>query len=154
MTPPVETRPPAQGPTHRTLQRVRASRTMLAAVLLVAGMWLLGSFVLTDPARIDEIRIDNPSEYDINVDVRPVDAPGRLLLGRAVQECTTSFHLVVDQGSTWVIHFAAQGHDGGEVTVDRVQLERDGWTVRIPAGVIDGLREAGAPAPPNQRCAG
>jgi hypothetical protein len=153
MTPPVETRPPAQGPTHRTRQRVRTGQTILAAALLVAVVGLLATAVLDEPARVDQVRVDNPSEYDINVDVRPVDSPGRLLLGRAVQECTTPFHLVVDQGPTWVVRFSAQGVDGGEVTLDRAQLERDGWTIRVPQTVIDGLRESGAPAPPNQRCA-
>jgi hypothetical protein len=59
----------------------------------------------------------------------------------------------VDQGPTWTIHFSAQGRDGGDVTVERSQLERDGWVYRIPDSVIDDLRTAGAPRPPLQRCA-
>jgi len=132
---------------------VRAGQTVLVAVLLLAGTWLLGMAAFDDPTHVDVVRIDNPTEYDINVAVRPIDSPGQLLVGRAVQRCTTPFHLVVDQGSTWVFRFGAQGRDGGEVAVDRAQLERDGWTLQVPQEVIDTLRDSGAPPPPNQRCA-
>src|SRR5690242_7550229 len=108
MTPPVDIRPPARRPTKGTRPRRPVGSVALAAVLLVAGVWLLSVVVFDDPARVDQLKIDNPSEFDIGVDVRAADAPGRLLLGQAVQRCATAFHDLIDQGSRWTIHFSAQ----------------------------------------------
>lgn len=152
MTPPVDIRPPARQPTRAAGPKRRVGSVVLVTVLLVAGLGLM-SVAFDDPARVDRLQIDNPSEFDIGVDVRAVNDPSRVLVGRAVQQCSTSFHEIVDQGTTWTIHFSAQGRDAGEVTVDRAQLEGDGWIYRIPADVIDALRTAGTPPPPLQRCA-
>ena len=153
MTPPVETRPPAQGPTQRTSPRVRTTETIVAAVLVVAAVWLLATDVLfNDPAHLDKLRVDNPSEYDIDIAISPDDPAGRVLVGRAVQECGTAFHKIVDQGPIWVIHFRTQGQDGGEVRIDRSQLEHDDWTLRIPDDVIERFRTDGAPQPPTKQC--
>jgi hypothetical protein len=55
---------------------------------------------------------------------------------------------VIDHGGTWVFRFSAQGHDVGEVSVDRSQLAADNWELTVPSSVGAQLRDAGASPTP------
>jgi len=153
VTPPVEIRPPAHRPTRAS---VRATRIGVVAMVFAASafvLWLMVAVVFRDPGFVDRVRIDNPTGYDIHVDIAERDAQSRLPLGVAGQRCTTEFQDVIDPGPTWVVRFTAQGRDAGELTVSRTELERDGWTVRVPDEVVDRLAAAGAPSTPRHSCA-
>ncbi len=150
MNPVVEVRP-------RDPFRVRERRRRVARVV---GMLAVAAFLFTvagrlfdDPERVARLRFDNPSEYDIHVAVTASPDGGLLPLGVAVQRCSTDFHEVIDVGPTWIVRFATQGEDAGAMTLDRDQVVRDGWTIRIPDDVVSGLRASGVPAPPVHRCA-
>ena len=71
---------------------------------------------------------------------------------RETETCRTLDHpnlvRVYDSGDVWVLRFAAQGKEGGEVRVTRAQLAGDGWNVVIPEQVGAQLRANGAPDPP------
>jgi hypothetical protein len=99
---------------------------------------------------IERISFTNDSAYDIHIAVG--DGSSSMPVGTARQHCVTTFELVVDQGDTWRIQFAAQGRDGGEVTIDRAQLHSDGWTFHIPDSVASQLQASGAAVPPQQSC--
>jgi hypothetical protein len=79
--------------------------------------WSLSSLALfavatrffDDSPRVERIRFDNPSEYDIHVAVSAPRHDGALRLGFAGQRCVTEFHEVIDQGPTWLVTFRAQG---------------------------------------------
>lgn len=145
MSPSVETLPPSRWST-RSHQRSRIYRAALLAVAGVAALWAVASAV-RGPATVDHITIDNASEYDIHIDVRPPGASARLPVGVADQHCATSFEDVIDQGSVWVIDFRAQDHDGGRLTIDRAQLQRDHWTIHIPDAVVEAFRDGVVPPP-------
>ena len=151
--PPVEIRPPAHRPTRASKG---ATRIGVAAVVVAAAalmLWLMVAVVFRDPGFVDRVRVENASGYDIHVDIRERDAQSRLPLGVAGQHCASEFEDVIDPGSTWVVRFTTQGRDAGELTVSRAELERDGWTVRVPDDVVDRLASAGAPPAPRHSCA-
>ena len=152
MSPPVEIRPPA----HRPVRSARATRVAAIVVAVTTAslvLWILVAVAFRDPRFVPRVRVDNPSGYDILVDVAAVDGQSRLPLGVVGQQCTTEFEDVIDPGAAWVVRFATQGRDGGEVTVARAQLEGDGWTLRVPDEVVNRLSAAGAPPSPLHSCA-
>ena len=55
---------------------------------------------------------------------------------------------MIDQGSTWMFHFTAQGKDGGEIRIERADLAAGGWRITVPERVGQRLRSAGAPPSP------
>ena len=153
MTPPVDIRPPAHRPSRTSGRATRLGVAALAVAGSALVLWLMAAVVFRDPEFVDRVRIDNPTGFDIHVDISERDAPSRLPLGVAGQQCTTDFEDVIDPGSTWVMRFTTQGRDAGEFTVSRTELERDGWTVRVPDEVVDRLASAGAPPAPRHSCA-
>ena len=152
MSPPVEIRPPAKHPEVARTATGNVMKVLLVVAATVMTMWGLNAVVFVDPSRVERVTIDNGSEYDIHIDVFEAGSVGRLPVGVAVQHCATDFSQVLDQGATWEVRFRTQGVDGGAVIVDRAQLERDGWMLRIPDDVITHLRAAGAPPPPVHGC--
>lgn len=152
MTPPVEIRPAAHRPTRRSLRATQVG-AVLAAVAVTSLVFLLVVAAFRDPVFVDRVRIENPSGYDIRVDIADSDVGGRMLLGVAGQHCTTEFNDVIDPGSTWVVRFATQGRDGGAITVARSELERSGWTLRVPDEVVQRFAVGGAPLAPRHSCA-
>ncbi len=69
-------------------------------------------------------------------------------LATADREATTDAVDVIDQGPRWVFRFTAEGRDGGELRIARAALKQAGWTVDVPEGVIERLRQQGAPLSP------
>jgi len=143
--PPATTRPRGRA---RTVGRAVAALAMGALLPLAVA-----ALLFQDPTYAPRVSIDNPSEYDILIGLREAGSASRLPLGVAVQQCVTSFEAVLDQGSTWVVDFESQGRSGGQISVDRDQLERDNWTLHVPQSAIDALRANGAPDPPARGCA-
>ena len=139
-------------PDHRQrrliVSRVRAAAAAGAALLAVV---VVTNIVFDDPAFVDRISLENRSDYDVGIEVAGDDERW-LPLGVAIQRCTTSFDLVIDQGPNWRIQFQAQGTPGGRVTVTREDLERTNWTFQIPSSVEAELKSRHAPLPPVQRC--
>jgi hypothetical protein len=116
-------------------------------------LWLMVAVVFRDPGFVGRVTIENSTGYDIHVDVVEPDSQSRLPLGIVGQQCTAEFQDVIDPGVTWVVQFSTQGRDGGRITVSRSQLERDGWTLRVPDEVVDRFTTAGAPSAPRHSCA-
>lgn len=127
-------------------------RLMLAVIILVAVassiMMIPVLRMLEQPAAIDALTVDNPSAYDLSIDVGGGDGKGWMTVGTARRRATTTFQEIIDQGGIWTFRFAAQGVDGGAIEVSRAELERNGWRLRIPESVSEGLRSQGAPPPP------
>jgi hypothetical protein len=148
MSPLTELRPPAQR------RSTRVSGLVALAVLTVAVMVLVNNVVFRDPSFVDIVRIDNQTDYSLQIGLRAPDSGARLPLGAARQHCVTEFHTVVDEGSTWVVVLRTQGRDAGELTVPRDQLARDNWIVHVPTPLNDTLHAAGVALPPARPCPG
>jgi hypothetical protein len=91
------------------------------------------------------VTVVNESPFDLHVSVRGEDE-AVLGLGTVHRDRSVAYRSVLDQGDTWSFTFAAGGVAGGTVEVARRSLERDGWTVIVPAVVTQRLERAGLPA--------
>jgi len=89
VTPPVEIRPPAHRPSRASGRATRLGVAALAVAGSALVLWLMAAVVFRDPEFVDRVRIDNPTGFDIHVDISERDAPSRLPLGVAGQQCTT-----------------------------------------------------------------
>jgi hypothetical protein len=136
MSPRTLTRPPRSRPvTGRRLGAV-------AAVIATAVLVLLGSWVVRGPEFVDQVSIENPTRFDIDVDVAGSD--GRILeLTRVDAGRTKTVRDVIDQGRSWTVTFSYAGTEAGSVGIDRDTLEDRDWTIEVPASVGDELEAAG-----------
>jgi len=109
---------------------------------------VVGIVLLDGPPRVDHLTINNPTDYDLTIQLAP--GPDRAWLPFAVigLRSTREFHDVLDQGDSWEFRFHAQGQDGGNVTVTRAKLEADGWQLTVPDAVVTQLQLLGAPRSP------
>jgi hypothetical protein len=121
----------------------------LVALFAVIALFLVSNLAGSPAKTVARVTFVNTTAYDIDVNVSGAGSGGTLALGTARANRTTDVQDVVDQGRSWVLHFGAQGVDGGAVRMDRADLERASWRVTIPAGVAQRLAGAGLQASPS-----
>ena len=122
-----------------------AAATLLGVSALATLVWAMRA-----PATVDEVTIVNDTPYDVHVDVRGPGGPV-LGLGTVPRGRSISFTTVLDQGDRWSFTFTAGGRDGGTVEVSRDDLEREGWTLAVPATVASRLEGTDLPPSPATR---
>jgi hypothetical protein len=133
-------RPPAQ---HLSPGRLAAAG--VAVVVLAVGVWA-AERVFEPPATVD-VTVDNPTEYDLHVQVR--SRGGSVLpLGEVQAGSATTFDEVIDQGEAWVFEFSYAGAEATPLESARSELEATDWRVRIPERAAAELRRAGIEPPP------
>jgi hypothetical protein len=119
----------------------------LAAAATVAGLvFVMQSTSL--PEYVDELTVENGTDFHLRIEVSGGEGEAWLTVGTVEAERAKAFSRVIDQGEVWLFRFHGQGRMGGELQVDRSQLERDGWRLVVPDSVSDELRAQGALPPP------
>lgn len=98
------------------------------------------------PPYVDQITIDNPHPWAINVDVTN-GGDGWVGIGPVDRDGRSTFHGVVDQGGTWIFTFTYAG-EHAQLRISRQQLQRDNWEITVPDEVAEQLRAAGVPETP------
>lgn len=145
------TGPTAVRPAGSPTTRPGTAKGLAGAVVIVAAATVIFvglSRLVAPPTFVDRLTFVNPTEYDLDVEVTDSERKGWLAVGTARKNQATTMEDTIDQGEVWIFRFAAQGQDGGELRMSRSQLERDSWTVQIPAQISATLRAQGAPATP------
>jgi hypothetical protein len=138
---PVLTRP------DRPTTRPGRSRIVLGvAGALAAVLVLLDgiAFVVRGPSFVPRVSIENTTPYRVDVEAAAVSDPAVVDLAAVPPGGRIDVREVVDQGDRWVFHFTAGPFDGGSVTIDRSDLERQGWRLQIPPLTAERLATAGA----------
>jgi hypothetical protein len=132
--------------TQATMARPHAPRrafpspTIIVLVIVGALLCAAMAYALRDPAVVSRVTVDNPSQLDVNVSVRPSDDSSRLILA-TVAPTTSARNLdVLDQGDEWIFSFSSGGVDGGSIRVSRAKLSADDWRVVVPDSVIRRLQ--------------
>jgi hypothetical protein len=121
--------------------------SMIVLVIVGALLCVLMTFALRDPDVVSRVTVENPSQLNVNVSVRPADDPSRLILS-TVSPTTSATNLdVLDQGDEWVFSFSAGGVEGGSIRKSRSELAADNWRVVVPESVIERL-QSGTFVPP------
>ena len=142
---------------QKTARRVRspsrptwlgAAPVALAALAVVAVALGACSDVLRQRSSIDQISFENPTVYDLSIEVTGRARDGWISVGTAHAGETDTVEDVVDQGDLWIFRFRAQGREAGELRLTRAQLERVRWKVSVPRRIGDELKAKGAPPSP------
>jgi hypothetical protein len=132
----------------RQLLQTNAAAIVVATVLAV----VCGARLFDDPGRVSSITIDNPTAYDVRVDVSDAARADWTVLTSARQQCSASVESPIDRGDTWVFRLRAQGLAVDEITVSRADLENANWHFTIPVAVAQQWEANGVPHPPRQAC--
>jgi hypothetical protein len=96
-------------------------------------------------AYVPRIEIENPTEYDLSVEVRGKEGGPSLPLGIAKRGRESVMEQVIDQGEDWILTFSYLGDEVGAATFKRSVLERAQWRVVIPEEIGHRLREERVP---------
>lgn len=120
----------------------------VAIVIAIAAVLIVGVVLLQGPARVSRVTIDNPTDYEVSIQLAPSTDGAWLPLAVLGLHATREFHDVVDQGDTWVFRFRAQGQDAGDLTISRGDLAAAGWQITVPASVTTRLQQLGVPTSP------
>ena len=120
----------------------------VAIVIAIVAVMVIGIVLLSGPARVGHLTVDNPTDYDVSIQLAPSTNGAWLPLAVVGVHSTREFQDVVDQGDTWVFRFRAQGQDAGDLTVTKADLEAAGWHVTVPATVVTQLQQLGVPTSP------
>jgi hypothetical protein len=120
----------------------------VAIVIAIVGVMAVGIVLLSGPARIGHLTVENPTDYDLSIQLAPSTNGPWLPFAVVGQRSTREFQDVTDQGDAWVFHFRAQGRDAGDLTVTKADLEAAGRHVTVPAAVVTRLQQLGTPASP------
>ena len=123
---------------RRTFPPVPLIALIVIGALLCAAM----AYALRDPEVVSRVTVDNPSQLEVNVSVRPADAPSRLLLATVPPTTSASNLDVLDQGDDWIFSFSSGGIEGGTLRLSRAKLAAADWRVTIPESVIQRLQSA------------
>jgi hypothetical protein len=144
VTPPAAVQRPPAGPTSPQL---RSRRTpLLLSVLALAGV-LLVSQLLASPHFLSHITFDNPTPYNLSVEVSN-GSDGWLPLGSVEPRRATSVGEIYDIGDVWNVRVSTQGETVGRFRVTRDQLEHANWHVEIPRRIGNDLEAAAVPPQP------
>jgi hypothetical protein len=138
--------------TTPTLVRQRAPSiraSVLATAALIVGIALvlwIGTRLLQGPHFVEQVRIVNETDYDVNANVSGTD---RRVLGLGYVEAgaDTTVRSVIDQGDTWIFTFSFGGTRAAKISVSEAELERADWTVEVPTEVEERLDRAGYEPP-------
>ena len=140
MSPVLTPAPPQEAPT-------RLGRNVAAVVVggLVALVLIFaGTQALEGPGVIEQVTVDNPTPFQVEVAVAGTEGGARLTLGPVAAGERHAFASVVDQGDRWVVHVTSARSDGGEFVLRRADLERSKWVITIPSEVASRLAANGA----------
>jgi hypothetical protein len=124
----------------------------LLAILAVVALLVVMHLAATPTRTVGRISFVNGGAYDVEVSVAGAGDTGTLALGTARARSTTDVNDVVDQWPDWVVHFGAQGVDGGALRISRADLKQGDWRVVIPVSVAARFANAGlqpSPVPTN-----
>ena len=146
MNPPAAVQRPDAGPASPPRRRAgrrsssacsRSSRSSSIAQLLAA------------PHYVSRLTFQNPTPYQLLVEVSNGHGDGWLPLGTVDRTASTQFGEVYDVGDDWQFRVWAQGESAGRLPrVTRSQLEQSGWRVQIPREIGDDLVAAGVARQP------
>src|SRR5262249_40666540 len=128
--------------------RARLRPWYLVAIVAAIALILVATRLTETPSTVDHLVIQNPTKFDLAVDVAGGDGGGWMAVGAVRRGSAGTFQDVVDQGDTWTFRFSAQGEDSDAVKVSRDDLARAGWKLEVPASVSDSLQAKGAEFPP------
>jgi len=115
---------------------------LIAAALLVLALW---SGLLSPPAHVERVTLQNPYDWTASVEARQVGTDGWTPIGTVGPRMTRQYTQVLDHGADWDLRFHVPGGPDVTIAVSRRQLTHDGWTVVVPSSLVSAARAAQVP---------
>lgn len=131
---------PARTPLPRGSVGMKTLVVVFVGVALSAGLMWLVTLGLNEPSRVD-VTVANPTDYIINVHVRPGDGGGGHGIGTLAPRSTRTFKEIADQGEQWRFDFNYAGIEGASVLIPRARVAAD--VITVPGSVAAEFAEAG-----------
>jgi hypothetical protein len=131
-------------PPRRPSARLAGAAIVLVVLVLSVGvLFALARLDVGESTTYRRLTVDNPSPYNVNIQVAGRERQGWLDLGSFPRQGRRTVEEVADQGLEWVFRFSYGGVDAGVLVISRDQLARDGWETTVPSAVAERLHEAG-----------
>lgn len=133
-------------PAPSNVQRVRpiAAKVGVVVVVALAALLAAGLWITKGPDFVNHVSVTNKTGYDLNVDVTTAKHDGWMPISVATGGgATTVTQDVIDQRDTWVFRFSYAHSNGGQISVPRSELAKNGWRVVVPDQVAKNLTDAG-----------
>jgi hypothetical protein len=129
-------------PAGNDVDRPVVALAVLAVVVTAIGGLLLAKAAIGGRPDYRTVRVDNQAALPVQVDVaRP--GGGRLGLGSAAPETTTTFAEVADPGRTWTFVVSYGGQEVLRQPVAAHELAGGDWTFHVPDDVTMELERQG-----------
>jgi hypothetical protein len=145
VNPPAAVQRPDAGPTSPP-RRTHRAPIVLGAVAVVAVFVI--AQLLAAPHYVSRLTFQNPTPYELTVEVSNGHGDGWLPLGTIDRRSSTQFGEIYDVGDGWEFRVWAQGAEAGRFRLTRAQLEQSGWRVQVPRQIGDDLTAAGVERQP------
>ena len=145
MNPPAAVHRPDAGPASPPRRASRAP--IVLGVFAVVAVFAIAQ-LLAPPSYVSHLTFQNPTQYELAVEVSNGHGDGWLPLGTVDRRSSTQFEEVYDVGDAWAFRVWAQGAEVGRFRLTRAQLEQSGWRVPIPRRIGDDLSAAGVERQP------
>ncbi len=115
----------AYGDARRNTRLRERLQTNGAAIVVATVFALLCALLLfDDPGRAPTLTIDNPTAFDVRVEVSDANRAEWTVLTSARQQCGATVEAPIDHGGTWVFRLQTQGLAAEEIA----------WTAPISSG--------------------
>jgi hypothetical protein len=116
--------------------RVRRARDLswvgpALVILFAASLMAVAAQLVTQPGTVDSVRIVNPVEQSVDVDVKQPGGPW-LPLAAVDAQSTTTVYDVVDVAGPLVIRFRVSDEVLAQVRRSHDELEHDHWRIVVP----------------------
>jgi hypothetical protein len=111
----------------RNLSWVGPALVIVFAALLMAA----AAHLVAQPDNVDSVRIVNPAEQSVDVDVRQPGGPWSPL-GVVDAQSSTTVYDVVDVGGPWIVRFRVSDDVLAQLRRSHDSLERDHWRIVVP----------------------
>jgi hypothetical protein len=118
---------PAPVRPKRSLSWVGPAIVILFAAVLMAG----AARLVQEPDTVGKVRIVNPVDDVVDIDVREPGGPW-LPLGAVDPQSATTVYDVVDADGPWIVRFKVSDETRASVKLSHERLERARWRITVP----------------------
>lgn len=129
-------------------RRRRVDRELVLVAAAAAIAVLLGWAVTTPPAKVDRLTVENPTPWELTVELGSGSAGEWTTLAVVPPKDSRTVRDVLEQGDTWALRFGVGGRDSDVIRVSRPDLRGDGWKVTVPRSVAESFRSQDVPTTP------
>jgi hypothetical protein len=100
-------------------------------IVFAAALMVAAARLVVEPDELGSVRVVNPVEQSVDVDVKQPGGPW-LPLAALDPQSTTTVYDVVDVGGTWIIRFRTATDVLAQVHRSHDSLEHDAWRIVVP----------------------